>query len=141
MHTRAFLFSLAILLLAGCATTTEDRIAKHREEFARLPTEVQQAVRIGKIEVGYSEAAVLIALGEPKRRVERRDADGQTDVWIYGRRGPQFSFGFGVSGGSHHSAVGVGVDATLPRRGEDDDEAMRVEFRGGRVVNFEYRKG
>lgn len=141
MHARLLIPTLAMsLLFAGCASTVESRIARHKAEFDALPSAVQQDVRAGRVEVGQTEAAVLLALGEPSRRVERRDESGVSDVWIYARRGPKFSFGFGVSAGNHHSALGVGVDATLPRRVAPDDEAMRVEFQQGRVVKFEYRK-
>lgn len=140
MNPRALLL-LPLALLAGCATSPADRIAQHREEFARLPAEVQQAVRVGRVDIGYSETAVLIALGEPTRRFERREAAGVTEVWAYARRGPTFGFGFGVSGGGRHSSVGVGIDATLPRRGAGDDEALRVEFQNGKVVRVDYRKG
>jgi len=140
MKTRALILVM-LALLVGCATTPSERIAQHREEFARLPAEVQQAVRVGRVEVGFPEMAVLIAVGEPTRRFERREASGVTEVWAYAQRGPTFGFGFGVSGGGRHSSVGVGVDATLPRRGGGDDEALRVEFKDGKVVRVDYRKG
>ena len=140
MNARVLLL-VPLALLAGCASTPEDRIAKNRGEFAQLPAEVQQAVRVGRVDVGFPESAVRLALGEPARRFERREASGVTEVWIYGRRGPTFGFGFGVSGGGRHSSVGVGIDATMPRHSSDDDEAMRVEFQQGRVVKVEYRKG
>lgn len=71
-----------LLAAAGCATP-ESRIKKNPELFNSLPPEVQQNVRQGKIDLGYSKDAVTLALGKPDREYTRRSAAGQKEVWSY----------------------------------------------------------
>lgn len=137
MMKRALLL-LPLLWFVGCASAPADRIARHQAEFALLPAETQALVRAGRVDIGFSEIAVTLALGEPLRRFEKRESAGVTSVWVYGRSGPTFSFGVGVGVGGRHSAGGIGVDTTLPSTG--DDEALRIEFQQGKVVKLEYRK-
>jgi hypothetical protein len=82
---------------------------------------------------------VLIALGEPAHRFTRVDQTGRTDVWVYRRNAPRFSFGIGVGSYGRHSATSVGVGTST---GDYyDDEALRVELQQERVVRIDYRKG
>lgn len=129
-----------VAFLAGCASTPESRIQRNPEAFAQLPPAVQERVRRGQIEIGDTESVVLLALGEPARRMERLDQrTGSSQVWIYARSAPRFSFGIGVGSYGRHSATSVGVGTSTG--GYDDDEAMRVEFQQGRVARVDYRKG
>lgn len=139
MHTLRFAGLAVILLLAGCASTPEDRIARDRAAFDALAPAVQERVRRGAVEVGDDEKTVLLALGEPARRVDRTDAQaGKTEVWIYVRSRVQISFGFGV--GSYGSGGGASVGVSGGQWTPRDDEALRVEFTDGRVVEIERRK-
>ena len=80
---RRFLtFTLLALLTAGCASP-EARIKKNPELFAGFPSDVQDNVRAGKVEIGYSKDMVYIALGKPDRQYSRQTADGITEVWAY----------------------------------------------------------
>lgn len=129
---------LMSLLLAGCASTPQDRISGHRSTFEKFPAEVQQKVIAGEVDVGFTEEMVLMALGKPGRKFERSDAGGVSEVWVYYKRKPQFGFGLGVSSGGY-GGVSTGVSmSTSPR---DDDEFMRVDFQGGRVVAVEKSSG
>lgn len=118
--------------------TPDQRIAQNQAVFAQFSPDVQQNLRAGRIDVGYTDQMVLIALGEPAHRLERVDATGHTEVWVYVRNAPQFSFGFGFGSFGRHSASSVGVSTST---GYYDDEALRVEFQQGRVVRIDYRKG
>lgn len=82
-----------------------------------------------------------LALGEPVQRLNRRTAEGEAEVWVYGRRvgEPRWRFGFGIGGGSH-MGVGAGVGISTGDAGTLPDEAMRVEFVGGRVTRIETRR-
>lgn len=71
------------LATAACASTPAARIEKAPAEFAQLPVEQQDKVRSGVVEIGYGEAAVRLALGEPDRIIERTTADGRALVWQY----------------------------------------------------------
>ncbi len=139
MHALRLSCLALIMFLAGCASTPEDRIAQDRAAFDALAPAVQERVRRGAVEVGDDEKTVLLALGEPARRVDRTDAKvGKTEVWIYLRSRVQISFGVGVGsyGSSGGASVGVSGGQWTPR----DNEALRVEFKDGRVVEIERRK-
>ncbi len=73
---------LCLLMVSGCATPAY-RIKKNPELFASFPPEVQEAVRQGRIEVGFTRDMVRMALGAPDRVRVRRTAEGLTEVWVY----------------------------------------------------------
>jgi hypothetical protein len=73
---------LLAALAAGCATP-DARIKRNRAAFDALPPEVQENVKKGIIDIGYSKDAVRIALGPPDREYTRRTADGLVEVWSY----------------------------------------------------------
>jgi hypothetical protein len=98
---------------------------------------VQEKVRAGKIEMGYSMEMVEVALGKPERVASRTTSTGQSDVWIYADKGPKFSIGLGLGSARGSTAMGGGVTVG---DGFRNDEAMRVIFEGGRVTAIETRK-
>ena len=128
----------AALFLAACSSTPESRIADNSAAFARFSPDVQQKIRAGRVDVGFTAEMVKLALGEPARVFMRQSEAGDTEVWIYHDNGPQFSFGLGVGSGGRHSAVGAGVG--MSTGGYDPEEKMRVEFRGGLVTVIDYVK-
>jgi hypothetical protein len=132
--------ALAAVVLTGCASTPASRIERNPQVFATFAPEVQERVRRGIVAIGDTPEVVRLALGEPARVVERLDErTGASEVWLFVREAPRFSFGFGVGSSGHHSGVGLGVGTgDLAFR---DDEALRVEFQQGRVVRVDYRKG
>lgn len=132
-----FLACVTAALLAGCASTPESRIADDHTDFDKFPTEVQQKIRAGQVDVGFTPAMVRLALGEPDRVFSRQTAAGESEVWGYHDHGPRFSFGVGVGGAiGRHSSAGVGVATS--GGGYDPEERMRVEFRNGQVAAVEY---
>ena len=124
------------LFVAGCASV-ESRVKDHQSAFNAWPADVQEKVRAGKVEMGFTPEMVEVALGKPDRLSSRTTNSGQAEVWIYLDKGPQFSIGFGV--GSFGSSGGAAAGVTV---GDDfrDDENMRVIFEGGRVTAIEMRK-
>lgn len=125
----------SVLLLAGCASTPQDRISQNRAIYERFPSDVQRKISAGQVDVGFTSDMVALALGTPDRKFTRAEAGGQSEVWVYLKQKPQFSFGIGVGGGSYHSGVatGVGVStSTMP-----SDEFIRVVFSDGRVSAVE----
>ena len=126
------LFALACL--AGCSSP-DSRIKSHQATFDALPAETQTKIRAGKIEVGFTPEMVLMALGEPDRRYTRTSEKGQSEVWAYRDKGPAFSIGLGVGGGSGRSGVGGGVGVSTG--GDRAEDKMRVVFEGGKVVATE----
>lgn len=77
--------AIAAILIAmlGCASP-ESRVKERPRLFASFPVEVQEKVRQGHVEVGFTKDMVLIAQGTPDRRVAQMDATGTVDEsWIY----------------------------------------------------------
>ncbi len=126
----------AVLIVAACATTPEDRIARERELFESFPPEVQQNLRAGVVEVGYTEDMVRIALGEPDRIIRRTTEDGDETVYSYVDSRPAFSFGVAGTKGGGRSSVGTGVGVTT---GGKVSERLAVVLRDGAVVAIEER--
>ena len=85
--TRGLLVGLAALVLAiglaGCASTPERRIQKHPEMFEGIPPDVQETVRAGRVEIGYTPDMVFLALGAPDRKVTRKTEAEEREIWIY----------------------------------------------------------
>lgn len=100
---------------------------------------MQQKIRAGEVDIGFTPEMVLLALGEPSRQFNHQSATGTAEIWIYHDNGPRFSFGIGVGGAiGRHSSAGVGLSTS---GGEyDPEEKMRVEFRDGKVTAIEYVK-
>jgi len=71
-----------LLVVAGCATPSS-RAREHADLFKTFPLEVQQNVRQGHIELGYTRDMVMIAKGVPDRKYRRATAEGSTDIWSY----------------------------------------------------------
>lgn len=131
---RLVLLSVAVstlAILAGCATP-DTRIADNQAAFAKYPPEVQQKIRAGRVEPGFTGEMVVMSLGEPARKFLRKTAAGDTEVWSYHDNRPRFSFGLGVASAGRSSAVGGGVGVTTG--GDDPEEKVRVEFRDGVVT-------
>jgi hypothetical protein len=127
----------SLLLLSGCSTPAS-RIESHRAEFAGYPPAVQEKIRAGRVDLGFTPEQVRLALGEPLRKVTRSTATGDSEEWVYGDNGPHFSFGLGMAGGGGHTAVGGGVAMTSG--GYAREERMRVEFKAGVVSAIDYAR-
>lgn len=130
------IFAILLLVGSGCASV-DSRVSDHQAAFDTWPADVQEKVRAGKVEMGFSPEMVEVALGKPDRTSSRTTAGGQADVWIYFEKAPKVSFGFGFGSSSGSSGMGAGV-----RVGDNfrDDENMRVIFEGGKVTAIEMRK-
>ena len=131
-------FALAVLMLVtSCATTPQARIEKNRAAFDAFPADVQEKVRAGRVDLGFTSLMVTLALGEPDRELSRSSDAGKEEVWVYRRTSSGFGFGFGIGGGGGHMGYGGGVSmSTAP---DYDEDAMRVIFRDGKVTAVEKR--
>lgn len=137
MKTLPLILTMSALMLAASCATPESRIGKHQAVFNSWPADVQEKVRAGKVEVGFTPEMVRVALGEPDRLVTRTTEHGAAEGWVYSDKSPRFSFGLGLGSAHGSTAVGGGV-----RVGDDfrDDEALRVMFENGKVSAIETRK-
>jgi hypothetical protein len=130
---------LALLLLAllPACSTPESRIADHRLAFEKYPADVQQKIRAGQVDVGFTQEMVQMALGKYDRRYTRNTTTGEVEVWSYHDNSPQFSFGIGVGSGGYHRGTAVGGGVAMSTGGYDPEEKIRVEFRAGVVTAVE----
>lgn len=138
MKTLLFVLGLAVSILATGCSTVDSRAKKHEAAFNSWPRDVQEKVKAGQVDVGFTQEMVLVALGDPARTVTRTTANGEALVWIYADKSPKFSIGLGM--GSMRGSTGVGGGVTVGDSGWRDQEAMRVIFEGGRVTAIERRK-
>ena len=130
----------AMLALAGCATP-ESRIRKNPAAFDALSPEVQEAVRQGRVELGFPTVAVELALGKPDRIYTRQTETGTQEVWSYvgyttslDRQRVEGRFRIKDPQGGYRTVTdSIWVD--VDRRTEY--EKLRVEFGGGQVRAIE----
>ena len=64
-------------LLAACATP-ESRIRDNQAAFDAFPPSVQQKIRAGQADIGFTPEQVRMALGEPDHKYTRSSAEGNT---------------------------------------------------------------
>lgn len=136
MKTQTFITGIvaaAALVLTGCQSTPEKRIAKNEAAFASMSAETQTAIREGRVEVGFTPEQVELAKGKADRVVRRTTAKGEEQSWIYEKRGSGLGFGLGIGGGSGGLGGGVGVSTG----GRGPDVAYVVNFSEGRVASVE----
>ncbi len=136
MKTKVACITAAIALInlvTGCSTP-DSRIKENQAAFNAAPPEIQSKIRAGQVDVGFTEAQVLMALGKPDRRYTRTTSAGTTEIWAYEDQKPSFSIGFGMAGGGGGTMVGSGVAIGSGDRSEDK---LRVVFSGGRVTALE----
>lgn len=121
------------LLLAACSTPAS-RIEDQQAEFDRYPVDIQQKIRAGNVDVGFTPDQVRLALGKPDRIYTRQNEAGTSEVWAYRDSSPALSFGLGGFNFGGGSGVGGGVGIGT---GGTEEEKVRVVFAGGRVVSVE----
>lgn len=139
---RSAVFALPLLLLlAGCASTPEKRIAENQAAFDALPVAAQARIRGGQIDLGFTPDMVGIALGEPQRKLVRRTADGSTEVWLYVETGSRYERqhvdidGLSLSGAGGGRSSGGSAWITVLQ--EKESVRTRVEFKNGAVALIE----
>lgn len=121
------------LMMAGCQSTPETRIATQADAFAAMPADVQEKIRAGKVEVGFTAEQVTLAKGKPDLVNRRTTAEGEAEIWSYERGRSGLGLGLGIGGGSGGVGGGVGVSSG----GRAPEIALRVSLVGGRVTAVE----
>lgn len=139
------LFPLAALALAlgaaGCATTIDSRIRANPGLFASFPADAQEKIRQERVELGFTEDMVRIALGSPTRVTMRETENGTTMLWVYTTHDPEtYSdvvpttyYTRGKHGRLYAQPDFIWMDRTYWR----ERDAARIEFRNGKVVGIE----
>jgi hypothetical protein len=129
------------IVAGGCASTVESRIRANPERFEEFPPEAREAILRGRIQLGFTEDMVLVALGQPARIVTRVTEGGSSTIWVYTRPVaesatdivPAWSYSRSRYGALRAYPDMIWVDRTV----WTERDADRVEFRDGLVVGFE----
>jgi hypothetical protein len=127
-----------VVVLAGCVSTPQSRIAKHPQDFAALSERQKVLVQQGRIEQGMSKPAVYFAWGSPNRVGEWLRNGVPFERWTYFDYQPVYfphlGFGWGYGRGYYDPFWYSGPDIYyMPYA------AGRVDFRRGRVIDWESR--
>jgi hypothetical protein len=120
---------ICMTIFLSCSTP-DSRIQKNQDLFNSYPAEVQKNIRAGKVDVGYTEDMVRMALGDPDQTTVNKTAQGEVPVWTYTKISPGRAISVGHSIGSGRTRTGVSVG--MGRSSQTRYEAV-VEFRDGRV--------
>jgi len=116
-------------ILISCSTP-DSRIRKNQELFDSYPAKVQQNIRSGKVEIGYTEEMVRMALGDPNETAVNKTAQGEVRVWIYTKTSPGGGVSIGHAIGSGRTLTGVSVG--MGRSSQTRYKTV-IEFRDNRV--------
>ncbi|MCW8976430.1 MAG: hypothetical protein OQL10_11980 [Sedimenticola sp.] len=79
-------FLLIPLLLTGCMSAQslrDERIETEQALFDSYPPDIQEQVRLGQIDIGYSKDMVRLAWGPPDQVFRRTTRAKQSVVWSY----------------------------------------------------------
>jgi len=124
---------LALLMLASCASP-ESRIKKHRELFETYPPEIQQRIKAGEVDVGFTADMVLMAMGKPARKATRTTEQSTQEIWTYGDSGVHPGVGVSIGGGSYGGFGGVSVGGG---GGGSYRDRAAIAFESGKVVSVD----
>jgi len=81
-----FMVLIACCALTGCMSAQhyrDRRIAENPELFNSFSPEVREKVSLGQIDLGFTEAMVMLAWGSPDRTYIRTTDKGEATVWTY----------------------------------------------------------
>ncbi len=120
---------ICIVISLSCSSP-DSRIRKNQELFDSYPAEVQKNISAGKVDIGYTEDMVRMALGDPNETAVNKTAQGEVHVWAYTTSSPGGSVSVGRSVGSGRTRTGVSVGMG---RSPQTSYKTVVEFRNGRV--------
>ncbi|WP_428610027.1 hypothetical protein [Sedimenticola sp.] len=84
----AILALFLLLTLAGCASVQElrdRRITENQGLFDAFPVAIQEQVRQGRVEIGFTGDMVRLAWGEPDQVFTRTTREKRATVWGYTR--------------------------------------------------------
>lgn len=121
------------MLVTACSTVGS-RIGDQQAKFDSFPATVQQQIRAGQVNAGFTPDMVRMASGKPDDIYTRTTSQGQAEVWGYRDDSPLLglSVGTGGFGGGGFGGVGVGTST-----GGNSRDKVRVVFENGRVHSAE----
>lgn len=134
----------AACVLSACMTAQQlrdRRIASSLEIFNSFSTEIQQQIRAGQIELGFSEEMVRLAWGLPDMIYTRTTDKGEATVWTYSKTRMQtqtdrMTIPVWVRDRSGRSSVQY-ENVWVNRDTREEYAVARVEFTEGTVTALE----
>ena len=135
MNTR-WILGFLLAVLAGCVSP-EHRIRENPGAFARCSPQQQALIKRGRVDIGFDEEMVKLALGEPDKVYERTDANGKSESWVYslyeGSDGVLFYRGFY----HRHYCDPYLFPYYLDHTERQEAERFRLVLRNGKVESIE----
>ena len=133
-----------VFALAACMTAQQirdRRIASSPEIFNSFTPEIQQKIRTGQIELGFSEEMVRLAWGMPDRIYTRTTDKGEATVWTYSKtqiltQTDRMTIPVQVRDKSGRSSVQY-ENVWINRDTQEEYTVARVEFTRGTVTALE----
>lgn len=77
---------LSLFLISGCMTAQQirkQRIEQNQDFFDTYSTDIQEKIRRGQIDLGFSRQMIEMAWGTPDRIYTRLTTDGLLTIWTY----------------------------------------------------------
>lgn len=136
---------LLLLCLAGCTTPQQRRdrrISEAWHVFSTFSPEVQEQIRQGHVDVGFTQQMVRLALGSPDRTYSRRTEEGQSTIWSYSASIPSTRYEYVTvpvwarrdCGESYRTYETVGITVNDSR----EYERIRIELKNGKAHAVEW---
>lgn len=123
-----------ILAAAGCkGPSLAQRIDSGMREFDSWPAETQEAIREGKIEIGFTPEQVRMAWGEPDFVDRSVRAEGEAERWVWEKKSPRIGIGVGVGSSGRRGGIGGSVGTTV---GGEHRIKRSVWFEDGVVESY-----
>lgn len=134
-------------ILSACMTAQQirdSRIASSQEIFNSFSTEIQQKIRAGQIDLGFSEEMVRLAWGRPDMIYTRTTDQGEATVWTYSRtrtltQTDRMTIPVRVRDKFGRSSIQY-ENVWINRDTYEEYAVARVEFTGGTVTALERLK-
>jgi hypothetical protein len=138
---------IAAYTLTGCITAQqlrERRIAQNHELFNAFNPDIQEKVRLGQIDLGFSQDMVRLAWGSPDRIYIRTTSDGVATVWTYTRmrtytQTERMTIPVHVTDSTGKTRTEY-TSVWVNRDTEEEYAAARVEFTQGIITAIEQLK-
>lgn len=135
---------LLLFALASCITSQQlrdRRIAANPETFNSFSPEIREKVRVGQIEMGFTEEMVRLAWGNPHQIYARTTEKGNAVVWTYSRtrtmtQTDRMTVPVRVYDRAGRSSIQY-QNVWINRDTQQDYTVARVEFIGGMVSAIE----
>lgn len=131
---------LLLLCLAGCTTPQQrrdQRISEAWHVFSTFSPDVQEQIRQGHVDVGFTQQMVRLALGSPDRTYSRKTEEGLSTIWSYSGSTSSTRYEYvtvpmwvrGECGDMYRTYEPVGVTVN----DSHEYERIRIELKNGKV--------